>query len=295
MNDNAAPLVTVVIPTYNHSCYLGRALQSVLDQTYTNWEAIVIDNHSTDNTDEVMASFADHRITYLKIHNNGVIAASRNAGIRSAKGEWIAFLDSDDWWELTKLKRSVDAIELGADLVYHDLFIVRSCDQLEFKERIVSSKPIFPLYGALLCEGMSVPNSSVVVRKELLNRIGGISEKRELISVEDYDTWVRIARLSEKFVRLSVCLGYYWMGGGNISSASPIQITRIKTLYDQYLDELTSAEQQQAEGFLAYRIGRIAQLCGEREIAKKNFKAALRKPINFKYRVKALYLLLKMR
>jgi glycosyltransferase involved in cell wall biosynthesis len=96
MNDNASPLVSVVIPTYNHARYLGRALQSVLDQTYKNWEAIVIDNHSTDNTAELIASFADQRITYLKIHNNGVIAASRNAGIRAAKGEWLAFLDSDD-------------------------------------------------------------------------------------------------------------------------------------------------------------------------------------------------------
>ena len=85
MNETAAPLVSVVIPTFNHASYLARALQSVLDQTYTNWEAIVIDNHSTDKTDEVMASFADPRIIYLKIHNNGVIAESRNVGIRAAK------------------------------------------------------------------------------------------------------------------------------------------------------------------------------------------------------------------
>ena len=62
MNDAATPLVSVVIPTYNHAHFLGRALQSVIDQTYTNWEAIVIDNHSTDNTDEVMTRFADPRI-----------------------------------------------------------------------------------------------------------------------------------------------------------------------------------------------------------------------------------------
>ena len=99
MNATATPLVSVIIPTYNQAHYLVRALQSVLDQTYINWEAIVIDNYSTDNTDEVMADFADPSVTYLKIHNNGVIAASRNEGIRAAKGEWVAFLDSDDWWE----------------------------------------------------------------------------------------------------------------------------------------------------------------------------------------------------
>ena len=91
MSDALTPLVSIVIPTYNHARYLGRALQSVLDQTYINWEAIIIDNHSTDNTDQLVASFSDSRIIYLKIHNNGVIASSRNAGIREAKGEWIAF------------------------------------------------------------------------------------------------------------------------------------------------------------------------------------------------------------
>ena len=70
MNNSLTSLVSVVIPSYNHARYISRALQSVLDQTYTNWEAIVIDNHSTDNTDKVMVSFADPRITYLKIHNN---------------------------------------------------------------------------------------------------------------------------------------------------------------------------------------------------------------------------------
>ena len=70
MNVLKTPLVSVVIPTYNHGHFLGRALQSVLDQTYTNWEAIVIDNHSTDNTDEIVQSFTDPRISLLKINNN---------------------------------------------------------------------------------------------------------------------------------------------------------------------------------------------------------------------------------
>ena len=75
---NSTPLVSVVIPTYNHAHFLGVALESVIDQTYTNWEAIVIDNHSTDDTDAVVRSFKDSRISLLKIHNDGVIAASRS-------------------------------------------------------------------------------------------------------------------------------------------------------------------------------------------------------------------------
>ena len=98
------PLVSVVIPTYNHAQYLRRALTSVLDQSYVNWEVIVIDNHSTDNTDELMEDFLGPQITYIKIHNSGIIALSRNAGINAARGEWIAFLDSDDWWTKDKLQ-----------------------------------------------------------------------------------------------------------------------------------------------------------------------------------------------
>ena len=210
MNDVGNTLISVVIPTYNHARYLGRALQSVLNQTYTNWEVIVIDNHSTDNTDEVMASFANSHITYLKIHNNGVIAASRNAGIRAAKGKWVAFLDSDDWWVSRKLELSFEALKTGADLVYHDLYIVRSPNQTIFNERINSTKPRYPLFHTFLLTGMSVPNSSVVVSRELLIQIGGESEKRDLISVEDYDTWIRLSRLTEKFLRIPECLGYYW-------------------------------------------------------------------------------------
>src|SRR5450759_2358523 len=116
MTENAAPLVSVVIPTYNHARFLGRALQSVLDQTYTNWEAIVVDNHSQDHTGEVVEAFADPRITLLKVHNGGVIATSRNMGIRRARGEWIAFLDSDDWWAANKLEGCLDQIHEPVDL-----------------------------------------------------------------------------------------------------------------------------------------------------------------------------------
>jgi len=124
MTERTKSLVSVVIPTYNHARFLGRALQSVLDQTHFKWEVIVVDNYSTDNTDEVMAKFSDSRIRHLKIHNKGVIAVSRNMGVREAKGEWVAFLDSDDWWTKTKLEECLHRAHEAFDLVYHDLEIV---------------------------------------------------------------------------------------------------------------------------------------------------------------------------
>lgn len=290
-----SPLVSVVIPTYNHGDFLGRCLQSVFGQSYLHWEAIVVDNHSQDNTDDVVQSYSDPRVKFLKIHNEGVIGASRNLGISVAQGAYVAFLDSDDWWEPTKLQRSVDALESGADLVFHDLFVVRSRKQTEFKSKVTSVQPSSPVFLALLCSGVSIPNSSVVVRKELLSKIGGISENIDLVAVEDYDTWIRISRVSERFIQLPECLGYYWIGGGNMSAASPKQIARIKTLYAQYLDELSEADRKKAEGFLAYRVGRLAQMHGDSVAAVESLKIALFCPIDFTYRAKALYFLARIR
>ena len=98
------PLVSIIIPTYNRANDLKRALQSVFDQTFTDWEILVVDNHSIDETDSLIKSFNDPKIKLLKIHNEGVIAKSRNLGFKHALGEYIAFLDSDDWWKPKKLE-----------------------------------------------------------------------------------------------------------------------------------------------------------------------------------------------
>ena len=104
LNTKLRPLVSIIIPTYPQATYIGKALQSIIDQTFKNWEAIIIDNHSTDDTQKILNQFVDPRIKCLKIKNNGIIAKSRNLGIKFAKGEWIAFLDSDDWWTKDKLE-----------------------------------------------------------------------------------------------------------------------------------------------------------------------------------------------
>src|SRR5262245_23810861 len=92
------PSVTVVIPTYNCADLLRQALASVVTQTRSDWEAIVVNNASTDNTLVAVAACRDPRIRVIEFRNQGVIAASRNRGITEAQGEWVAFLDSDDLW-----------------------------------------------------------------------------------------------------------------------------------------------------------------------------------------------------
>ena len=101
-------LVSVIMPSWNTSNFIAESIQSVIDQTYENWELIIVDDCSTDNTDEVVAKFKDKRIRYFKNEKNSGAALSRNRALREARGEWIAFLDSDDLWSPDKLEHQIN-------------------------------------------------------------------------------------------------------------------------------------------------------------------------------------------
>lgn len=274
MTENAAPLVSIIIPTYNHARYLGRALQSVLNQTYMYWEAIVIDNHSTDNSDEIMASFTDPRFTYLKIHNNGVIAASRNAGIHAAKGEWIAFLDSDDWWSTDKLQVCFECIDEQVDLVYHDLEITGIPPVLFKKNTIKAWQVKKPVLIDLLLEGNAIANSSVVVRKSLLQQIGGINTNLEMVAAEDYNTWMRIAQKTEQFVYLPRRLGYYLIH--NQSASQKDMSIPGRAAVAEFIHLLDDQQKIKLEANFRYTTGRFNYSVGNRVKARESLWFALR-------------------
>lgn len=102
-------LVSIIMPSYNTAKYIGESIDSVINQTHTNWELIIVDDCSTDNTDEIVKPYLDDsRIKYLKNNKNSGAAVSRNYALREAKGKWIAFLDSDDIWYPEKLEKQID-------------------------------------------------------------------------------------------------------------------------------------------------------------------------------------------
>ena len=101
-------LVSIIMPSCNTANFIAESIQSVINQTYKNWELLIVDDCSTDNTDEVVASFKDKRIRYFKNKKNSGAALTRNKAMRKAQGEWIAFLDSDDLWMPEKLERQID-------------------------------------------------------------------------------------------------------------------------------------------------------------------------------------------
>lgn len=213
-------LVSIIMPTYNCGHFIKRAIDAVLSQSYSNWELIIIDNSSTDNTEQIIQDYDEARIKYKKVNNNGVIAYSRNKGIEISQGKWIAFLDADDWWSSDKLRFSVEALQNGNDFVYHDLykkFQKKNFCSL-FKSKIKTKQLRRPSHQFLLENGNVIPNSSVVLNADIIRKIKGISEDISLITAEDYDCWLRFALESEKFIRISGCHGFYWIGENNTSS-----------------------------------------------------------------------------
>jgi glycosyltransferase involved in cell wall biosynthesis len=208
-------LVTVVVPTYNHAHFLGAALQSVIDQTCGDWEAIVVDNHSQDNTAEVIAAFADPRIRRVLIDNQGIIAASRNLGIGQAKGDYVAFLDSDDTWYPDKLARCVRLLAEGHDLVCHGERWVGGRGRRD----VVYGPASRASYESLLFRGNCLSTSAIVMRRDRLLQLGSFCEDAAIVTAEDYDLWLRVARAGLRIAFVAEVLGEFRIHGGNQSGA----------------------------------------------------------------------------
>jgi len=182
------PSVSVIIPTFNRAKKVVRAISSVLYQTFLDYEIIVVDDGSTDETKTVISQLASH-ITYVtNIHNLGV-SASRNIGIRKSRSQLIAFLDSDDYWLPEKLAVQVDFFER-----YPDALICQTEEIWIRKGRRVNPKkyhlkPTGNIFGPSLRRCFISP-SAVMLKRSLFDEIGMFDEG--LPACEDYDMWLRI-------------------------------------------------------------------------------------------------------
>ena len=281
------PFFSVVIPTYNHGHFIGRCLSSVLSQSFTDWEAIVINNYSEDNTIEVVEGFKDERIRLVNFRNQGIIAASRNEGIRLARGEFVAFLDSDDWWYPGKLER-VRSHAANADVIYHDLDIhsVKGRKETAGDWRRQLTRPVFV---DLMVNWNTLPNSGVVVRKTILDEVGGLTEDRMLNTFEDAELWLKISRVTERFVYIREKLGAYWVGEGNLSTFNERHIQCVEYISDRYIGMLEGKDRRKAAAQMAYITGRIRQKTGSAGQALRLFLASARSG-NRTVRLKSLVL-----
>jgi glycosyltransferase involved in cell wall biosynthesis len=189
------PTVSVIIPTYNRAGLLREAIQSVLNQTYQDFEIIVVDDGSTDNTEEVMRKVDDDRIIYLKHKQNKGGAAARNTGIKHAKGEYIAFLDSDDLWCLHKLEKQVEILERHEDIsfVYSNIMYIDSNGKFKAKGFSLKRFRSGHLYReTLLREVMCGYPQTWLIRKTCFEDIGDFDI--EFKTSHDRDMSVRLAK-----------------------------------------------------------------------------------------------------
>ena len=182
------PIVSVVIPTYNRAEWLGNTLRSVLKQTFIDFELIVVDDGSTDDTENVVQSFP--RVQYVRLQENRGVSGARNTGLSRAVGRYICFLDSDDLWCERKLEVQVGWMESNADcrVCYTDeIWIRRGVRVNPMNKHRKYSGDIFR-HCLPLC---IVSPSSAMLRASLFDEVGAFDES--LPACEDYDLWLRIA------------------------------------------------------------------------------------------------------
>lgn len=243
---------SIVIPTYNHAHFINRCIDSLISQTYTSWEAIIVNNFSEDNTIELIEAYNDTRLKIINYRNNGIIAASRNIGIKNSKYDWICFLDSDDWWYPNKLEVCLNKLDKN-DIIYHHLDIYNS----KGKGKLLKGRKLKEeIFKDLLVSGNALYTSSVIVKKEILETIGGFSESTKLISLEDFDCWLQISKITNKFFLIEKALGAYWVGSNNIS-LNVNNSQKVKNIYEKYKSELNKYQNKEFSCRLHYYEGRI--------------------------------------
>jgi len=228
----------VVIPTYNQADFLKGALQSVLDQTYQDFEVIVVNNYSTDHTLDVIHDAGDPRIQAIDFQNHGVIGAGRNVGIKASQGAYVAFLDSDDTWYPNKLERVADAIEADPQigLVCHDQVINRDGNTGQKAHYGPPAHFQGDIYDCLLLRGNCVSTSAAVVERRYLDQVGCFSEDPTLVTVEDYDLWLRLARVC-RFHFIQDVLGVHLHHAASASSNVQLHLDATLAVLDRHFNQ----------------------------------------------------------
>ena len=209
-----SPVVSVVVPTHNRRELLREAISSVLAQTLRDLELIVVSDGSTDDTRSVIQSFADPRIMFVEQPASGRPSVPRNRGIALARGRFVAFCDDDDVWDRRKLEKQVALMEMhpAAGLCYTNSVTLRN-GEIGKVARIRSGK--FAKDFAGLIWKNTICNSSVVVRREVFERVGQLDEDPRLCPFDDYEIWLRIAR-HFPLIYLDEPLVYYRIHNQNI-------------------------------------------------------------------------------
>ena len=210
------PLISILTPVFNQRCYIEQTISSVLNQTYQNWEWIVVDDGSTDGAGDIINGMKDSRIKYIFQEHAGIyhLTASRNKAFAACSGDLIAMLDADDYWPDYKLAEQVRNFS-SPDIVlsYGECMIVNGKGEKMFyrtlpaDRHIANNDPVGSSLKLFLLErNCFITNSTVMLHKKALLNIGGFVEAKDL--AHDFTTWTRLS-LEGRFVGNPLCLGYW--------------------------------------------------------------------------------------
>jgi len=208
------PAISVVIPTYNRAGLIGRSIQSVLDQTYRDFELIVVDDGSTDDTSSVVAAFRDPRINYVRLRRNRGAGAARNAGIRMARGKFLAFQDSDDEWLPTKLAKQMLIFEQASanlGVVYSDKQRVLTDGTITYhaSPTVVRGRLVDP--ATQFYQVYRVGIQSAVMKRESLDVAGYFNE--DMPALEDLELFIRLSKRCDFYHIREPLVKYYETDG----------------------------------------------------------------------------------
>lgn len=210
MNKDCKGLVSVVVPTYKRIESLKETVGSILSQTYSDLEVIVVSDGLQDNLKEALTKFNDERLSYYEIVHSGRPAVPRNFGIAKARGEYICFCDDDDSWLPDKIKMQVEYLNKNIDVrLVFCAFKIESSD-IEHNNKVIGPKTTDVskyAYEKLLNYDF-ITSSSVMVRFSVFNSIGGFDENPNMAAAEDWDFWLRISR-EYKIAFIPKVLGIY--------------------------------------------------------------------------------------
>ncbi len=259
------PTVSVVIPTYNRAHLVGRAIQSVLNQTYQDFEIIVVDDGSTDNTEEVVKSFNDPRIRYLRHDQNRGGSAARNTGINMARGEYIAFQDSDDEWLPEKLEKQMRVFENApaeVGVVYTDMWRIGKGEK-----RYWHSPKIMPedgiVYKQALDQVMGIGIQTAVIKRECFNVVGMFDENfPRFIDLELF------ARLSKYyyFYHINEPLVNFYDTGKGISNNNEALVKAYQLIFEKYSYDIVKNKRSLAKHM--YSLGNLLCQNGDFNLLK---------------------------
>ncbi|HKN14067.1 MAG TPA: glycosyltransferase [Candidatus Binatus sp.] len=264
------PRVSIIIPVYNGAATIERALKSVFDQTFTDYEVVVVDDGSTDDTPAVLAKYGD-KLRVVRQANRGLPAA-RNAAIAASRGELLALIDHDDEWLPQKLEFAVAAMRAdpGAALLYSDMIVVNEAGEEFRRSQIGSDTAHAPTMDEMLARIWPITPSTVVMRRDAFDRAGGFCE--QLISAEDIHFWLLMREqghfiyLPEKLVRFTYGQLFPKVLNRDIGPTAIVDLIRQR--YGTRADGLV-------KDFIRHRVRMIAN-AGVIEMSRGNMEGARR-------------------